>query len=113
MSLNGNFINACTGGDLDEVKTLLKRGVDIHAGFDRALRWAANNGHFDVVKYLVEHGADIHASGDGALRYAAWNEHLGVANYLRETAGEKYKCHECLIKSTCLELCDDFQAGEK
>ena len=113
MSLSDDFIEACRVGDLDEAEALLKQGADIHAYEDCALIWAAEAGRLDVVKYLVEHGADIHAEDDWALRWAALFGHLDVVNYLREVAGAEYKCYECLIKSTCLELCDDFWAGEK
>ena len=113
MSIDADLIDACRNGDLREVKTLLKRGANIHAWDDLALRGTATEGHLDVVKYLVEQGADIHAGDDRVLTWAVMVGHLDVANFLRETAGEKYKCHECLIRSTCLELCEDFQAGEK
>ena len=111
--INSKFVYACISGDLRGAKTLLKQGADIHAEGDCALRWAANNGCLDVVKYLVEQGADIHARGDEALIWATHYEHLGVVNFLRETVGTGYKCHGCLIKSTCLKLCKDFRAGEK
>ena len=65
-----------------------------------------------MVKYLVEQGADIHAWKDEALKWAAAEGRLDIVNFLREAAGAKYKCHECLIKSTCLELCKDFRPGE-
>ena len=108
MSLNKDFIQACRVGDLDKVKSLLKRGADIHEFEDWALRSAARDGHLDVVKYLVEQGAHIHALDDWALGAAVFNGHLNVVSYLREVAGPEYECHECLIRSTCLELCDLF-----
>ena len=83
IMLDDDFIRACTNGDLSKVKALLKQGANTHAWDDEALRRAAEQGH------------------------------LNVANFLREVAGLKYKCHECLIKSTCLKLCEDFRAGEK
>ena len=113
MSINRDLMRACSDGELDEVKALLKQGADIHAYDDDGLRWAAWGGHLDVARYLVEQGADIHARGDYTLRWAAHWGRLDVVNYLREAAGTKYKCHECLIKSTCLELCEDFRAGSK
>ena len=143
MSLNYDFTDACADGDLSKAKALLKRGADIHAAEGGALYWAARNnhpdvakylveqganihvcddftlrvaagnGHLDVVKYLVGHGADIHARDDCALKWATYYGHLDVTNFLREAAGPKYKCHKCLIKSTCLELCEDFRPGRK
>ena len=113
MSLNRDLTRACSDGELDKVKALLKQGANIHAYEECALTWAAEAGRLDVVKYLVEHGADIHASGNWALGRAALFRHLDVVNYLREAAGARLKCHECLIRSTCLELCDDFRAEEE
>ena len=83
MPINNDLVVACENGDLARVKALLRQGADIHAWGDLPLRWAAEYGHLNVV------------------------------NLLREATGARYKCHECLIKSTCLELCKDFRAGEK
>ena len=100
-------------GHLDVVKYLVERGVDIHVDYEYALRWAVFYKQPDVVKYLVKHGANIHALDNQALRWAAEYGHLNVVNLLREAAGARYKCHGCLIKSTCLELCEDFRTGEE
>jgi ankyrin repeat protein len=138
-NITDKFINACRGGDLPAVKEYIEQGADIHAWddmslrwaaerghlevveylieqganiharYDAALRWAAYKGHLEIVKYLIEHGASIHANRDEALRGAAFNGHLQVANVLRKAAGDKYKCHKCMIKPTCLELCEDFR----
>ena len=100
---------ACANGDLSAVKKHLKQGANIHARSDNALRLAAFNGHLEIVEYLIEQGANIHLWSDMALRYAVGRKHLRIVNVLRKAAGAKYKCHKCIIKSTCLELCDDFQ----
>jgi ankyrin repeat protein len=139
MNINDKLIEACESGDLLVVKKCVKKGADIHAWEDAALRYAAINkhlkivkylvkqgadvraddddallsaaddGHLEMVKYLIEQGADIHTTSDWALRYAARNGHLQVVNVLRKAAGSKYKCHQCIIKSTCLDLCNDFR----
>ena len=112
MSITTDLITACVNGDLRKAKALHKRGAHIYAGTDYALRWAARIGHLDVVKYLVEQGADIHAWKDEALKWAAAEGRLDIVNFLREVAGPRYKCRRCLIKSTCLKLCEDFRPGE-
>ena len=83
MTINNDLVAACENGDILKAKASLKQGADVHKWDDLALRGAALFGHLDVV------------------------------NFLREAVGPRYKCHECLIKSTCLKLCEDFQAGEK
>jgi ankyrin repeat protein len=102
---------AAENGHLEIVKYLVEQGADIRVNNDWALRYAAYNGHLAIVKYLIEQGANIHARDDLALRWAAAAEggHLQVVNYLRKAAGDKYKCHKCLIRSTCLGLCKDFR----
>ena len=95
-------------GRRDVVKFLVENDANIHAENDRALRWAARNNHFEIMKLLVENGANIHADNDEALRLAAERGHLQVVDYLRQIVGLTYKCYNCLIKSTCLELCDEF-----
>ena len=109
---NQAFREAAEEGHLDVVKYLKEHGVNTHA-VSGAFRMAAYYGQLDVVKYLVEQGANIHADADSALKWATIDEHLAMVNYLRETAGPRYKCYECLIKSTCLKLCKDFRAGEE
>ena len=108
-SMEAGLSDACSNGNLSAVKKYIRLGANIHVYIDAALRYAAYDGHLEVVKYLVEHGADIHALHDDALRGAAENRHLQVVNVLRKAAGAKYKCHNCIIKSTCLELCKDFR----
>ena len=98
-------------GHLDIVKYLVERESNIHAGRDAALRLAAYHGHLEVVKYLVEQGANIHEWNDYVLRCAVDKGHLQVVNVIRKAVGDKYKCHRCIIKSTCLELCEDFRNG--
>jgi ankyrin repeat protein len=100
---------AAERGHLEVVECLIENGADIHAKKDYALRWAAYHGYLEVVKCLIKQGADIHAEKDFALRFAAKYGHLQVANVLRKAAGDAYKCHRCIIKSTCLELCKGFR----
>jgi ankyrin repeat protein len=139
MSIDDKLIDACRRRNLSAVKACVEQGADIHADDDVALRWAADNGHLEIVKYLIEQGANIHAMGDYALRYAAYEgrlevvkyliecganihvekdfalryavyyDYLHVTNVLRKAAGDAYKCNRCIIKSTCLELCEDFR----
>ena len=72
------------------VQKLINEGVDVHAGNDEALRWAAANGHLAVVKILLENGADVHAWNDSALRWAAENGHLEVVKILLENGANAH-----------------------
>ena len=102
------LIKTCINGDLKKVKYLVSKGADIHAYHDSALRWAARNGHLEVVKYLVEHGADVHANNNDALRWAVWNGQQEVVLYLREVAGNEWRCYDCIVRATCLSLCEGW-----
>ena len=99
---------AAASGHLEIVKYLVERGADIHNNIDYPLRVAAANGHLEIVKYLVKHGVDIHARDDDSLRWAADNRYLEVVNYLRLVAGNKWKCFNCLVRATCLTLCEGW-----
>ena len=112
MSLSGDLLSACENGDLPKVKVLFKRGAGLFIG-NLPLSAAVQYGRLDVVKYLVKQGANIYEYDDWILRCAVNNRHLNVVNFLREVAGSRYKCHTCLVKPTCLELCPDFQDGSK
>ena len=96
---------SCAEGNLSKVKKLVEQGVDIHILDGAPLRWAAYNGNLEVVKYLVERGADIHECDDYALKFAAASGHLEIVNYLRSVAGSKWKCFDCIVRTTCLTLC--------
>ena len=109
---NQILIFSCEEGNLSKVKELVEQGVDVHIGNDIQLRTASYYGHLEVVKYLVEQGADIHVLDDAPLIRAVTNNHLEVINYLRSVAGNKWKCYTCLIRATCLTLCDGWNKND-
>ena len=109
MTLNRDFVEACKSGDLLTAKECVEQGADIHIYTDFSFRWAAWKGHLAIVKYLIEQGANIHTYEDEALRWAAEEGHLQIVNVIRKAAGDEYKCHRCIIRSICLELCDDLR----
>jgi len=110
--MNQKLLEACKKGDLKQVKHLIKSGVNIHANYDYALRWAASRGNLEVVKCLIEQGADIHAINNASLRWAVHHGRLEIVNYLRKVAGNKWKCFNCISRSTCLNLCKDWNKNE-
>jgi ankyrin repeat protein len=109
MTIGNDFIIACKNGNLPAVREYLERGFNIDIRDGEPLQWAVFKGHFKVVEYLIKNRADIHAENDYAFRLAVKYKCLQIANILRKAAGNKYKCHRCLIRSTCLELCEDFR----
>lgn len=109
--LNYKFIEACKSGDLELVKKYHKMiaNVYVDVDIDWVLMSAADNGHLHVVKYLVDSGANIYRDDNWALCLATMNGHLNVINYLRSIDnGQKWKCSECIVRTTCCKLCEDY-----
>jgi len=80
--LNKKFIKAAQNNRLDELKSLLSQGADIHADDDGALKWSAGSGQLEIVKILIEHGAKIHTDNDSPLRWSANNGHIDTVKLL-------------------------------
>ena len=80
MSSNRQFFQASKDGDLENVKKMIRNGVNVHFFVEEPLCFAAQNGHLEVVKYLISNGAHHHTNH--ALRWAAFYGHLEVVKYL-------------------------------
>ena len=100
-----DFMEECRRGNLKNIKNLVEKGFSISTSNYLPLRIAALYGYFEMVKYLVEKGSDISIYHYQSLRYASRKGHLEVVNYLRKVLGDEIPCHECLVRSACLELC--------
>ena len=105
-----DFVNACLGGDLDEIVRLTdlnpKLAHDVF-GFEAVII----KGHLDAVKHFIKKGARLAPVNTHSLIWAAHNKHINVLNYLRKIAGDDWKCHKCIVRSTCLDLCEGFRNG--
>lgn len=53
------LIEAASNGELERVRSLLERGVDVHVENDGPLRVASENGHLAVVRCLIAAGANV------------------------------------------------------
>ena len=100
--LNKLLIKSAINGNLEEVRSLVERGADIHAENDYALKSSAVNGHLDVVKYLVERGANIHVQDDDALRRSASNGHVEIVKYLVERGANIHAENDDALKSSAV-----------
>ena len=69
------LLYACKYRENELVEILIKKGVNVNADNDAALRQASKNGHAEVVKILLKYGADVHAGNDEALRQASETSH--------------------------------------
>ena len=82
---------AVLNGELDMVRTLIRRGAKVNtlcgpsSGQATALHAACLIGNLDVVRCLVEHGADLHRSADegmDAMKIAAVRGRVATLEYL-------------------------------
>ena len=91
--LNRQLIEALDEGDINMVKQLIEKGVDVNQGqfFGwTPLIWASRGGHLEIVKYLLSHGANVNQANDDGntpLIFASREGregHLEVVKYLVE-----------------------------
>jgi ankyrin repeat protein len=69
-------------GDLEVAKYLVKRGVDVRASNNLALRNAVKFGQMEVAKYLIENGANVSEVGKMDLHRAKENGHIEMVKYI-------------------------------
>ena len=56
--MNDLLMESAKLGLLPVVKKLIEQGANVHAGNDKAIKWAAQNGHLETVKYLKSLGGN-------------------------------------------------------
>ncbi len=93
-----SLTEAAEAGYLDIVEYLIKKGADVHAVNDRALRFAAREGHLAVVQYLVSQGANIHAYDDAAVNFAATHGRLATVKYLVEQGADVHAGDDIAVR---------------
>ena len=87
------LIKACEDRDLEKVKSLIGKGLDIDLEYKfwTPLTKASEKGHSDIVEYLVENGAKINEEnsyGWTALMCASMNGRLDIVEYLVENGAD-------------------------
>ncbi|MDR2773974.1 MAG: ankyrin repeat domain-containing protein [Tannerella sp.] len=84
------LIDAAKGGDVKQVKELLKKGAKVNAADEygeTALMKASFNGNTEIAKLLLEKGAKVNAAneyGETALMKASFNGNTEIAKLLLE-----------------------------
>lgn len=97
-------------GKLKTIKLLVEMGVDIHQYEESALYWACRNRHLNVIEYLISQGSDIYKDNNLNLSVAVVGKALKVRNMLIDVdKGKKWKCYECIVRSSCNELCESYK----
>jgi hypothetical protein len=91
MKVHEEIKKAIEVGNLNAVKSLVEKGVDIHAEGEYLLTSTAYFGHLDIFKYLVEKGADVHVGEGAPLIIAAEQGKLNIVKYLIEKGVKAHK----------------------
>ena len=92
--MNQEWKTATKQADLDSVRSLLKKGVDINSKDEHgqtALMNAAHNGQVDLVRLLIEQGADLNTTakyGLSALMLAIIARQAAIARLLIEAGAD-------------------------
>jgi ankyrin repeat protein len=86
-----DYIWVCAALDqVDFVKYLISKKVDIHVRQDKALRFAAARGNTEIVKLLLEAGADPSAEYDQGLGYAASNNNIEMVQLFLDYGADPF-----------------------
>jgi ankyrin repeat protein len=75
-------------GEVEMVKYLIEKGMDIKIGNNWPVRLAAKKGNLKMVEYLVSQGADITAKNNYALRKAVKYGKHEMVDYLIENGAD-------------------------
>jgi hypothetical protein len=103
------FVNACADGNLETVKKLIDKGIVEKDTKQYGFRWALFENRLHIVKYLIESGdINIYDKDNKTIKHAIIYNYFEIVMYLRTVAGDKWKCHKCLVRSTCMTLCKEF-----
>ena len=100
FSLNEKLIKAAENGNIEEVKTNLNNGINIHIHNDRAFRFASCKGHTEIAKLLLDNGADIHAENDYAIRYALFHDHTETVKLLLDRGANIHIYNDYILRGT-------------
>jgi predicted nucleic acid-binding Zn-ribbon protein len=99
--INKELYKACSQGNVENVKLLLDKGVDVNAKDTEGwtvLMYASEYGHTEIVKLLLESGADVNAKteyGNTALICASVNGYTEIVKMLLEAGADVNVKSEC------------------
>jgi hypothetical protein len=93
--ISQTIFSACQNGDLEIVKILIEKGIDIESRNNGVLFFYSNctpfyvaceNGHLNIFSFLYNKGANIHSKNDNnhksPLEISAENHHLEIIEFL-------------------------------
>jgi len=77
-----DFLNACSSGNFELVKTLSSQ----HQDWSTGMLYACEGGHENIVKLMIEKGADEWNFG---MLYACKGGHLDIVKFMIECCEKK------------------------
>lgn len=93
--IEGQFLQACINGDIEEAREMLDGGVSVHVSSYpqdwNGLMRASMNGHTALVRMLIERNANIESKandGRSALHFACLEGHNDTASALIEMGAQ-------------------------
>lgn len=93
MLCNNLMYNAVLGGNLEIVKYLIAKRVNIHRSRESLLHLASTMGNWQIFKFLIDHGYNVHATDIGTLLQQVETGRLGITKDLLDrgiyTVGER------------------------
>lgn len=89
-STNSKFLKACSTGDLEKAKALLKKGANVTLGDNEALFLACSNHQLEIVDWLLSHTEEGLENVDLSSR--------GYQGFLVLTDSEEFKDEKLFSK---------------
>lgn len=93
------FYRAVIENDIEKIRTLHKRGADVHAWNDVAVRFAFEVQDYDLAKELISMGADVSANSGQTLKAAVKCEKVELITLIADTLMHKRVCEKFLTES--------------
>ena len=90
---------ACSEGELDLVKSLVKQGIDVNIDYGRPLDNAVKFNQIDVIRYLIEQGANVNRTNN--LSHAVVSDNYGMVKLLLENGANIHAQEDSALFSTC------------
>jgi hypothetical protein len=89
-TLNQLFINYCSSNDVDSMKELLKKNVNIHYNNEEGFILACQYGNIEIVRFITTlyrthpqyDRINIHMNNEAAFKYACAYGRLNIVKYL-------------------------------
>jgi len=98
------LLSAVEAGNTDIVRLVIRRGVNVHAKNDEAIRFASMRGYTDIVRLLIDAG-DVHVKNDEAIRFASMHGYTDIVRLLINAGANVSYLQESILPGHLYEQC--------